>query len=79
MGSRKKKTSKVNHIKEAYKQLDVLDRIALKSWLYWYGRQRKNLNDIFRTQCLSANFAALYVRNCVEDGHALNVGIYQRM
>jgi|GEM_PF-6696647 len=47
MGSRKKKPlGAKNGFLKAYKALSLEQRIALKGWFYWQGRQRYSLVEL---------------------------------
>ena len=79
MGSRKKKISRrpVTAL-AAYKELNIDDKIAMKAWLYWWGRQRETIAEFLQRKFNSECFARLTVKNLVEDGHFLLSGIYQK-
>lgn len=68
MGSRKKKIplKKKGNLISLYKTLSLEDRIAFKTWIYWYGRQRYSLYEV-RNDTIGINS----LEACIQAGYSV--------
>lgn len=54
-----------------YRSLNINDKIAFKTWIYYWGRGRNRLRDLFAAGCWWWQLGPVALKNAITDGHDL--------